>query len=147
MIIDKIENIKKYNSLISDKIIEFLLKSSPETKIGRYKIDENTYANIDVYPPKPYDNCKFEAHKKYIDIQMLLSGEEDLEYTPAGGLEILEDYDETKDVMFLKNPKITSDKVHLTPYKFAFIFPHEAHKPQIKTTTGTVKKVVVKIAV
>ena len=147
MIIDKIENISKYGSVIPDNVISFLRRLSPETAAGQNKIKDGIYANIDIYPPKPYENCKFEAHKKYIDIQMLLSGEEDLEYTLAAGLETLEEYDEAKDVMFLKSPKNSVDKVHLTPYKFALIFPHEAHKPQIKTKTGLVKKVVVKIPV
>ena len=78
---------------------------------------------------------------------MLLSGEENLEYTMAGGLEILENYDKDKDIMFFKNKSANSDTVHLIPYKFALIFPHEAHKPQIKIKSCSVKKVVVKIKV
>lgn len=147
MIIDKLENIVKYGSIIPESVIEFLIHLSPEAVAGHNKIKDEMYANIDIYPPKPYENCKFEAHKKYIDIQMILSGEEDLEYTSAAGLEVIEKYNDEKDIMFLKSPKFKTDKVHLTPYKFALIFPHEAHKPQIKTTTGLVKKVVVKIPV
>ncbi len=147
MIIDKLENISKYSSIIPESVIEFLKHLAPEADTGHNKIKDGIYANIDIYPPKPYENCKFEAHKKYIDIQMLLSGEEDLEYTPAGGIEIIEEYDDAKDVMFLGSPKIAVDKVHLTPYKFVYIFPHEAHKPQIKISKGLVKKVVVKIPI
>ena len=69
MIIDKLENISKYN-IISQKVIDFLNTLTEETETGHYEIDENSYANIDVYETKSYENCKFEAHKKYIDIQM-----------------------------------------------------------------------------
>lgn len=145
MIIDKVENISKYSKIIPKEVIEFL-KISPDANTGHYEIVGSTYANIEEYLPKPYELCKYEAHKKYIDLQMLLKGEEDLEYRMAGGLDILEDYNEERDIMFFKNKDTNSDIVHLIPYKFALIFPHEAHKPQIKTKSCPVKKVVVKIS-
>lgn len=147
MIIDQISNISKYRPIISDKVTEFLLQLSPDTQTGHYEIYEGVFANIDEYEPKLYESCKFEAHKKYIDIQMVLSGEENLEYIPVNGLNVSERYDESKDVMFFENPEAVADNVKLTPFKFAFIYPHEAHKPQIKTSANIVKKVVVKIAV
>ena len=144
MIIEDIENISKYEPLVSKNVINFLKGLSPDSPVGHYEIDENSYANIDQYVPKQYNKCKFEAHKKYIDIQMVLYGEENLEYTGIKDLEISEEYDENKDVMFFKNTD-DFDTVKLTPFKFAFIYPHEAHKPQIKTSSDLVKKVVVKI--
>jgi YhcH/YjgK/YiaL family protein len=161
MIIDKIENIEKYSLCLpcqregdreavegfSAKVIDFLINLTPETPAGRYEIADGIYANVDEYEPKNYENCKFEAHKKYIDIQMVLSGEENLEYRCADGLKISEEYDEKRDIMFFENPEEKSDYVHLTPFKFALIYPHEAHKPQIKTVSSFVKKVVVKIKV
>ena len=145
MIIDGIENISKYNTIISENVINFIKTLSPSTPCGRYEIDKKSYANVDEYEPKPYENCKFEAHKKFIDIQMVLSGCEDLEYTLVKGLDISEKYDENRDVMFFENSE--SDCVHLTPYKFAYINTYEAHKPQIKTSSSNVKKVVIKIKV
>ena len=130
---------------MSDKVINFLQNLTPETPTGRYEISDGIYANVDEYEPKDYENCKFEAHKKYIDIQMVLKGEENLEYRCINGLKISEEYDENRDIMFFENPEEKSDYVHLTPYKFAFIYPHEAHKPQIKTVSSHAKKVVVKI--
>lgn len=147
MIIDNLENISKYEKIISGKVINFLKNISCDAKTGHYEIDSNSYANVDEYSPKEYANCKFEAHKKYIDIQMVLSGEENLEYRCIDGLKISEEYDEKRDVMFFENSKTDFDTVKLTPYKFVFIYPHEAHKPQIKTTSSHVKKVVVKIFV
>lgn len=147
MIIDKIENISKYSALIPNEVINFLKTLSPNYKVGHYELNDSAYVNVDQYLPKPYDNCMFEAHKKYIDIQMVLSGEENLEYTMAGGLEVKNKYDELKDVMFFANPKNITDCVKMTPYKFVLIFPHEAHKPQIKTKSGLVKKAVVKLKI
>ena len=119
MIIDNIENISKYSAVIPANVIKFLKNISPE--VGHYDIDEKSYANVDMYIPKPYDNCQFEAHKKYIDIQMVLFGEENLEYTIAEGLEISENYNDNKDIMFFDNPDYIVDSVHLTPNKFVLI--------------------------
>ena len=175
MIIDKLENISKYNikltthnnhllldaddselmsrttndgeamGLISEKIIDFLRNLTSESATGRYEISDGIYANIDEYEPKNYENCKFEAHKKYIDIQMVLEGEENLECRCTDGLRVMQEYDETNDIMFFESTEEKSDFIHLIPYKFAFIYPHEAHKTQIKTVSDKVKKVVVKV--
>ena len=148
MIIDKLENISNYKA-VSQKVIDFLMSLSLETETGRYEIDETSYANIDVYETKQPENCKFEAHKKYIDIQMLLSGTERLDYMPVENLKVSQEYDEKRDIMFFENSTKPADTVILGDSKFAIIYPHEAHKPQIafEGTSLKVKKVVVKIHV
>ena len=51
--------------------------------------------------------------------------------------------------MFFENPTTVPDSVILGNNKFAFIYPHEAHKPQmaINNIQTDVKKVVIKIPV
>ena len=148
MIYDKLNNINKYN-VISEKVSDFLLGLTPEIAAGRYVINENTYVNIDVYNTKDFNNCKLEAHKKYIDIQMLLTGNERLDYINTDGLKVSEEYDENRDIMFFETPDIPLNSVQLTPYNFALIYPHEAHMPQINynNKTHSVKKAVVKIKI
>lgn len=141
MITDNIKNLKNYN-IVSEKVIDFLMNLPSDA--GHYEIDDTAYANIDIYNTK--QDCKFEAHKKYIDIQMLLEGSEELDYISVDGLKISEEYDEKRDVMFFENPEKTPDTLQLEPYKFALIYPHEAHRPQMGNGQQ-VKKVVVKIAV
>ena len=146
MIIDSLENMSIYDN-IPQNVINFVKTLTPETEIGRYEIDKNSYANIDVYETKNLKDCKFEAHKNYIDIQMLLSGIEELDYTPVKDLIVSEKYDEKRDIMFFENPDRISDSVILEVGKFALIYPHEAHRPQVafNTKLKTVKKVVIKI--
>ena len=141
MITDNIKNLKNYN-MVSENVINFLMNLP--TEAGHYEIDDTAYANIDVYNTK--QDCKFEAHKKYIDIQMLLEGSEELDYISVDDLKISEAYDEKRDVMFFHNPKKTPDTLQLEPFKFALIYPHEAHRPQMGNGQQ-VKKVVVKIKV
>lgn len=148
MITDKIENIKIYKE-IPTQVSDFLQSLTSEFVTGHYEINEKSFANIDEYQTKPVSNCKFEAHKKYIDIQMLLSGTEELDYISTEGLKITEEYDVNRDVMFFENPSKKPDSIILEPFKFAMIYPHEAHRPQMNIFENSqkVKKVVVKILV
>ncbi len=144
MIIDDIKNISKYPQ-IPVNIADFLIGLSAQTPEGHYEIDENNFVNVDVYSPKPHGECRFEAHKKYIDVQMILSGEEEIDIIPTEGLQISEPYDENRDVMFFEPPLKQPEKIIMQPFKFVLIYPHEAHRPQIKTSFDTVKKAVAKI--
>ena len=148
MIFDKIENIKNYSE-IPLSVIDFILKLDENHAVGHVKLSDGgeIYANIDEYTTKPLENCRFEAHRKYIDIQLLLMGEEVIETAFTGELEIAEPYDADRDVMFLKD---TDDKtvLHLKKGYFALFYPTDAHKPQIAINAiDNVKKVVVKMAV
>lgn len=148
MIVDSIKNIEKYLE-IPQKVVEFIKNLSAQTPVGHYEITENIYANVDIYETKALENCKFEAHKKYYDIQILLEGTEKLDFISVEGLKVSEAYDVGRDVMFFENPLKYSDSIILEAGKFAFIGTHEAHKPQvaINNIPEKVKKVVVKIMV
>lgn len=148
MIFDKIENIKNYPQIAS-YISDFILKLDENEPLGRVYLseDKTVWANTNEYTTKPLADCKFEAHKKYIDIQLLLTGEEKIETAFTDELDITEPYDENRDVMFLAD---TENKVILPLKKgyFALFNPSDAHKPQIAfSTPKNVKKVVIKIQV
>lgn len=147
MIFDKIENLRQYD-VVSDKVLEFILNLDMSTPTGRCVIDEKTYANIEEYNTKPHENCFFEAHKRYIDIQLLLKGEERLDVRHIDGLTVKTPYDDEKDLVFFENRDETAS-VKLQEGSFALLFPHDAHRPQmcLSGVSECVKKVVVKILV
>lgn len=150
MIFDDIKNIKKYAE-IDEKIAEFISGLNADVPCGRIYLSDDglTYANVDEYTTKLHENCKLEAHKKYIDIQIMLDGVEELDYTDVEGLEVSEAYDAARDVMFFAKTERVLNKVVLTAGKFVLLYPHEAHQPQMayKNSPTAVKKVVVKIPV
>lgn len=148
MIYDDIKNIKNYTQ-IDEKIADFILGLNSDIPTGRIYLSEDklTYANVDEYMTKLHENCKLEAHKKYIDIQIIIDGIEELDYTDVKALKISEEYDSARDVMFFQKSERVMNKVILTSGKFVVLYPHEAHQPQMayKNSPVTVKKVVVKI--
>jgi YhcH/YjgK/YiaL family protein len=132
-----------------DKAFTFL-KTGDLTKleIKRYDIDgDNLYAPISEYQTKNPEDAKFEAHKKYIDIQYVISGTEQMSVAPmAQKKEVLVPYDAVKDVEFMTVSGSSDYKA--TPERFFIFFPSDIHRPGVKTGENSpVRKVVVKVKV
>ena len=147
MIIDKIENAHLYKNISEriNKSFEYIrttdLKNLPA---GRYPIDgENIFALVSEYQTKSESEGKLEAHKKYIDVQYVISGEELMGYAPLGNQQILETYKEENDIEFY-----TGDKsfTKVSEGMFAIFFPEDVHMPGISTgKISDVKKLVIKV--
>jgi YhcH/YjgK/YiaL family protein len=132
-----------------DKAFLFLKNSDLKTlEIKRHDIDgDNLYAPISEYLTKNEEDAKFEAHRKYIDIQYVISGTEQMSVAPLSSLkEVITPYDETKDVGFMT----VSNASHFTatPERFFIFFPSDIHRPSVKVGENSqVRKVVVKVKV
>lgn len=145
MIYDKISNIREYKEIPAE-VIDFIEGLNSETFPGHYEINSDIFANIDCYETKLSGNGKLEAHKKYIDIQMLLAGEERLDYIDVSELKISEPYNSDRDVMFFEKTDKFLNSVKLSYGNFILLYPHEAHQPQMAIDESQkVKKVVIKI--
>lgn len=145
MIVDKLENIESYPQ-IPTHAVEFIKKLTKNIECKRYEISETDYVNVETYSTKAHENCFFEAHKNYADIQILLSGIERLDYTEIANLKIKTPYDESRDIAFYENTVNETCNVTLDGTNFVLIFPNEAHRPQMNFETSIdVKKAVVKI--
>lgn len=146
MIIDKIENISNYAE-IPNCLADTVKSLSKDAVCGRIIINESDYINIETYQTKNIEDAKFEAHRDYIDIQILLSGREKIYYTSISGLTENEPYNESKDIVFYTDEVKAQDYLTLDGTNFAMIFPHEAHAPQVSVNENSeiVKKVVVKL--
>ncbi len=146
VIVDKLSNIGIYSEIPSC-VKTFIQSITPDIDFGRYELENNSYVNIEAYTTKMLSEAKFEAHKKYADIQILLSGIEKIYIKPADTLICPLEYNEDKDIRFFNDDIKSSDYVTLDGSNFVFIYPHEAHAPQIAfdDTPQQVKKAVVKL--
>jgi biofilm protein TabA len=149
MVLDTIDNTRLYVGLNARfaKAFEIIRdKTLPQREDGKYPIDgENIYYTIQRYTTKPFTEGKLEAHRKYIDIQFLLEGQEILGYTPLKGLAVAEEYNPAKDIAFYETPKELT-KVKLEPGLFCVLFPDDAHLPcRQLTAPEEVQKVVIKV--
>jgi biofilm protein TabA len=149
MILDRIKNAGLYIGLHPSFVKAFEIlndKNLPKKAGGKHTVDgDNIYYTIQKYTTKPLSEGKLEAHRKYIDIQFLLSGEELLGYAPLKGLRTAEEYNPQKDIAFFNTPKEIT-KIKLEPGLFCILFHHDAHLPsRFLDRPSEVRKVVIKI--
>ncbi len=144
MIIDKIENLNLYKNIPAE-VVGFIQKITNNPVVGKYAIDEKNYANVEEYQTKAVSEAKYEAHRNYIDIQILLKGEEQIFVKEVKNLTPKEVYNPQKDIEFYSQ-KVEGMSVVLDGTNFVMLFPHEAHAPQVEyERSQKVLKVVAKI--
>ncbi len=150
MIKDNIKNAKNYSDL-SEHIklgLEYLADTDFSVLAnGKYKISGNeVFAIVQDYLSKPIAEGQFEAHKKYIDIQYIVKGEEQIGVLGIENFSESTNYDENKDIVFLSpNTNCMPEFVQIKAKEFLILFPNDAHKPSIATKSPSyVKKIVIK---
>jgi len=151
MISDSIQNSGRYRfGTAWDAAFDFLKTLTRDSATGKTMIkSEHLFAGVDVYNTKSRDTAKLETHRKYVDIQVLLSGAEIIEVYPRSELIVNEPYIPEKDAEFYHIPAESASKMLLTPGRFLVFFPDDAHMPCLNSgnMSQSVKKVVIKVAV
>lgn len=146
MIIDSIQNLGHYAQLnpLFAEAIEYLLhtdlKSLPAGKI--ILKPGQLIVNVNEVGVKTAEEAKLETHVEFIDIQLPLTGEETIGYTPASELPTAP-YDADNDIAFY--PGMASSYLHLVPGMFGVFFPSDGHAPGI--TDKGLKKIIVKVKI
>ncbi len=144
-----LEELKKHyalNAAYWEKVFDFISKNDlVNLAIGKYTIDgDNVFAPVSEYETKLPADGKWEAHKKYLDIQIVLSGKELIGIAPIKKSTVTVPYNETKDVMFVE-PTAGKD-YQAKPGTFFIFFPGEAHRPNMMDGEQVkVKKIVFKV--
>lgn len=150
MILDQLEKLDCYRGLSKnlDRAIDFLKMSNMKAlSDGSHQVDsDRVLANVMTYETKPLVEGKFEAHRKYIDIQVVLEGEERCDCAPLSAMAESGCFDADKDIGFYTGPRQTSTRLATT--NFAIFFPQDAHMPSLNLgEKRTIRKVVMKVAV
>ncbi len=135
----------KLHKLYWDEAFAFMKKNDLVTlPKGKYPIDgDNVFATITEDPSKDFEKTNWESHRKYIDLQYIIAGEEIIGIYPVSKAIVTKEYDEKKD---LANYAVEGKLAHSVPGTFFLFFPTDAHRPNI-TPGGNklVKKLVIKI--
>ncbi|MCP3965782.1 MAG: DUF386 domain-containing protein [Lentisphaerae bacterium] len=151
MIFDHCMNWKNYaygDNKAFEKAFEFLANLEPDCEDGRIDIDgDSMFAMVQGYSTKPIEEGKIEIHKRYIDIQALLSGTERIFYSSVMSLKEDGEFSDENDCGFFEYVPEQAIELKIAPGTFAVFMPEEGHMPCISPECGSneVKKVVVKI--
>ncbi len=151
MIIDTIENLGRYEALMSSgsAIADFIASSDmAQLKDGKYPLTESGCAAlVQRYSTQPIEDCSWESHREFVDIQCIMSGTEVMYWIPVEELESDGGYDASKDKeAYLSGP--SGSKITLPPGWFAFFFPGEGHMAKVAASEPEdVEKIVIKVPV
>ena len=155
MICDKLENLERYEG-VNPRFREafvFLRRLIAEgAEKGRHDLmgtDGAIYANMNIYETKPLsESSKMEVHRDYIDVQIILEGEE-MMYVPSLDEELatLTPYTEEADYALFSMPSPEGCvALPLPAGSFAIFFPGELHAPSLAVSSPmAVKKLVGKV--
>ncbi len=146
MIFDEIEDLAAYRNIpYLDDVLRFLKRpdlSQPEIELR----ERDLFVRIMRYSPKPVFQNKFEAHRVYADIQVLLQGQEIMQYASRWDWNAITDYDVKNDCQFFAVEKNISDLI-VNAGEFVIFLPGEGHRSSCQPSnyTGENLKLVFKV--
>ncbi len=147
MILDKLSQAKAYRGIhprldaALDRLDEdFLATVGPQTMELEGKA---LYVTRFTYDTLPLEDTFFEAHKRYLDIHLMMEGEERVDIASPEGLTLFEQQGD-----FYAYRGQAEQSLVLRPGSFLVVFPEDAHRIKIQVNgPETVSKVVFKVLV
>jgi biofilm protein TabA len=148
MIIDSLQGFERYLSMhpAFPAAFRFMTETNlTELACGRHEIDGNKlYCTIWEGEGKGLEIPPLEVHDSYIDIHILLEGNESIGFkNRAQCFSENTPYDESRDIAFYD--EAPHNFINISPGNIALFFPHDAHAPLIGE--GHIKKAVIKVSI
>lgn len=127
MIIDTLANLKHYQKLLPNLLTAIeKMRSLKDWQAGEKYYFEGGFVFFQEGETKPMAEAQFEAHRKYIDVQVVLKGQECLAWSELSELTEIIPYSDEKDVR-----KFEGENTHTMKISegMAYIcFPWDGHK-------------------
>lgn len=126
MIIDKAENIRFYGALLNnlDNALQ-AVRALENFEPGKYSFDGGGYFMVQKGETKPMEEGDYEAHKKYVDVQLMAEGSEEIAWADISDLKEVS-CDEEKDKAALRGA--VEHTMKIGPGMCWIAFPHDGHK-------------------
>ncbi|MDP2138327.1 MAG: YhcH/YjgK/YiaL family protein [Candidatus Didemnitutus sp.] len=131
-------------SPVNDRI---LAQATGETR--RFDLSGGAFALEQVYLAKPRAEGFFEAHRTYIDVQVIVAGVEVMEVEEIARLAMTLDYDRERDLSKFFPEAPQAARLVMRAGDVALFFPSDGHMPslQLDGAPRLVRKTVVKVPV
>ena len=132
MIVDKLDHILMYEPLLKNlKNGLEAVKALESVETGKYEFDGG-YFMVQKGTTKPLEEGTFEAHRKYVDVQIIMEGSEEVAWSDITDLTSVIEYDSEKDAQRLSGK--FDHVIKVSKGMFYAAFPHDGHKPVSHTS-------------
>jgi biofilm protein TabA len=135
------------NKVYWDEAFTFLKNTKLDTlSVGKHVIDgDNVFISVTEGLTKEYDKTSWEAHHKYLDVHIMISGKERIGVMNPTNAKVTNAYDDAKDVANY-DPATKGNYYVADSNTMMIFFPLDSHRPSIHIDGyDNVKKLVVKI--
>jgi len=106
-------------------------------------LGEDMFAIVEHMPGRTREAAQLEVHRRYIDIQLVLEGVDEMGWKALIECrEPADDYSSEKDIQFFRDAPAAW--IAVPTGAFFIFFPEDAHAPRV--SSGSIRKVVIKIA-
>lgn len=143
------------NKALFQKCFDFLKNTNLEKVFHEVEINKpieieidgkNAFAIFQTYDTKSIADAKMEGHKKYIDIQYIHKGTEQILISSTGSITEADNYDSSKDVFFRSVTNYSN--IVLNNGDACILYPDDLHAPCISTKASSkVEKIVIKVSI
>lgn len=153
MIVDSLNNIALYASLSPRlaKALQHLVETDfTQAEVGTYELEgKDLFVIVNDYETTPREQESFEVHRRYIDVQYVVSGEEEFGYLPLADQTPSKPYFDKHDYAQFdyESNKANAAFIPLKAGMFALFFPQDIHMPGTLATPKAVRKVVIKVGI
>ena len=136
-----------FAALTSKNEVYERLKGLPVGSFEKVDLNKSIFPLEQVFYTKDRTTCFFESHQKYIDFQLIVEGEEQMEMTHSSLLSKTNEYSPKKDLITYKFTNNAS-KILMKTGDIAIFFPNDAHMGLGKShQSSLVRKTVIKYPV
>ena len=149
MIFGNIKNLKEY-SFFGEQIKKCFAFAAEHDlacfEKGRYEIEgDNLFVNVTEYITAQAEERFWEAHKKYLDLHLMLCGQEQIDLSFIQNMQ-LKEYVDKSDFLQLDGEKNCS--VVLTPGDFLICYPSDGHRTAVAVDKPeSIRKAIFKIKI
>jgi YhcH/YjgK/YiaL family protein len=148
IIMDSLDDAEKYFNLhpaFKDVFTFLREKNLSELSLGEHDINgDRLFCIVQKRPGRTRSESRLEAHRRYIDIQYVIAGIEEMGWKLSSECEKIDTpYDENTEKMYFKDEPVSWTKV--SAGSFAIFFPEDSHAPLV--SKDEIHKIVFKVAV
>lgn len=124
----------------------YLASFDSGTPDGNYSLADGCEARVMSYRSEAAANRRWESHRRYIDIQCVITGRERIDVADISTLGAATPFDEVNDVMFYADSAAGATRVVVAAGDFTIFFPDDGHRPGIEIEAPVdVRKIVIKV--